>query len=274
MRTFLIGDIHSNLEALNAVFSDMKEHYDPLFFKTPGNGNDILVNLGDLVGYMPNPNEVIDSVYTLADFNLPGNHDIAANNGDLLKFNPDAKIAMEWTREILNTKSKKILASLVNSGRNFVKEKDMMFAHSNTLNPDDMMIYLSCKRDALFTFFENSDLNGITAFVAHSHRPQIYSSREDKPTGGSIWGGEVRVFTLGKRSVTTYDLNNEKRSLIVIPSVGQPRDNCPLAGYAVYSDNERKIDFIRVEYNFLITQFKMKSYNFPPKLIDRIKFGK
>ena len=55
MRALILSHIHSNLQALNAVLSAAPEH-------------DVVWNLGDVVGYGANPNEVIDRVRELADF--------------------------------------------------------------------------------------------------------------------------------------------------------------------------------------------------------------
>ena len=79
-QTAVISDIHSNLEALRAVLSDIE-----------GRGIKKIIFLGDLIGYGPNPKEVIDIARALdLDLIVAGNHDrgICANaQGEELKFN-------------------------------------------------------------------------------------------------------------------------------------------------------------------------------------------
>ena len=47
MRILLLSDIHANSEALDACLAEAPEH-------------DVVVNLGDVVGYGASPNEVIE----------------------------------------------------------------------------------------------------------------------------------------------------------------------------------------------------------------------
>ena len=89
MRIFLLSDIHSNLEALEACLAAAPEH-------------DLVVNLGDTVGYGGNPNEVIARVKPLASVFVRGNHDKAVSGLiNLEEFNPVAGLATLWTRDQL-----------------------------------------------------------------------------------------------------------------------------------------------------------------------------
>ena len=64
MRIAVISDIHANLPALKAVLRDIREQ-----------GADEIYCLGDLVGYGPNPREVVDLAMKRFRFTLRGNHD-------------------------------------------------------------------------------------------------------------------------------------------------------------------------------------------------------
>ena len=78
MRYLILSDIHANLTALDTVLSVAKGRWEKA------------VCLGDLVGYGPDPNEVIDRVRGLPAVTIRGNHDKAiAGLEDADEFNPD-----------------------------------------------------------------------------------------------------------------------------------------------------------------------------------------
>ena len=89
MRILLISDIHGNLEALDACLAAAPPY-------------DMVVNLGDIVGYGASPNEVIERSRALGKIFVRGNHDKAVSgidgSGD---FNPIAGLAAIWTRDPL-----------------------------------------------------------------------------------------------------------------------------------------------------------------------------
>src|SRR5512143_1999673 len=101
MRTLIISDIHANLNALEAVLSDAGSF-------------DAAWCLGDLVGYGPDPNECIERVKGLAGMAcVLGNHDAATlGQIDVGAFNPEARAAIEWTRQSLSPPSLNFLRSL------------------------------------------------------------------------------------------------------------------------------------------------------------------
>ena len=85
MSVAIISDLHSNLEALTAVLKDIE-----------GQGIKSVWCLGDLVGYGPNPLEVVDLALEW-DVALMGNHDEAVLR-EPFGFNPIARAAVTWTR--------------------------------------------------------------------------------------------------------------------------------------------------------------------------------
>ena len=62
----IISDLHSNMEALDAVFEDIEEQ-----------GATEIACLGDIVGYGPDPEPCIDIVEERCRFCISGNHDYA-----------------------------------------------------------------------------------------------------------------------------------------------------------------------------------------------------
>ena len=100
MRVLILTDVHANLEALESVLADAAGQYDEIW------------NLGDTVGYGPNPVECIDRLNDVAKIQLSGNHDLAcAGTVSTDDFNPVAKSAAEWTSDRLTSEQKAMLSS-------------------------------------------------------------------------------------------------------------------------------------------------------------------
>jgi len=82
MHYLVLSDIHANYTALEAALEAAKGRWE-----RP-------VCLGDIVGYGPDPNEVIDRVRALGATVIRGNHDKAASGvADAEDFNPVARAA-------------------------------------------------------------------------------------------------------------------------------------------------------------------------------------
>ena len=89
MRILVLSDIHSNLEALNACLEAVPSP-------------DKVANLGDIVGYGGNPNEVTVLARKLGGMLVRGNHDKACTGLMTMEdFNPVAAIAALWTMQAL-----------------------------------------------------------------------------------------------------------------------------------------------------------------------------
>jgi len=90
MRFLILSDIHSNLEALNTVLEHTAGQYDQVLC------------CGDIVGYGPDPNAVIERIREFNARVIRGNHEKAALGlVDLSLFNPLAKRAALWTQDEL-----------------------------------------------------------------------------------------------------------------------------------------------------------------------------
>ena len=87
MRLAVLADVHSNLPALQAVLADVDRI-----------GPDGIWVAGDLVGYNPWPNEVLEILRERHVRAIRGNHDRGAIGGDTFRFNELAAEAVRWTR--------------------------------------------------------------------------------------------------------------------------------------------------------------------------------
>jgi predicted phosphodiesterase len=240
MRFALISDVHSNLEALEAVLKDIrKRKREAIFF------------LGDAVGYGPNPNECLEMLRDNCKVLLAGNHDWAAiGRAEIEYFNEYAKAAVLWTREVLSEKNRKFIDTLPLQKR--MKKENALLVHSSPKEPEAWH-YLLTLWDAEINFHYFDER---ICVIGHSHLPFVI---ERLPSGEMI----------------TYNhkakLGENERYIINSGSVGQPRDRDPRACYALLDDD--KVEFIRVEYNTKETQRKMHAAGLPLPLIERISRG-
>jgi predicted phosphodiesterase len=109
MRYALISDIHANLPALGAVLADIA-----------ATGTDATYHLGDLVGYAPWPNEVVERLTTERIAGVAGNYDstVATNYKHCGCRYEDAQqealshLSYEWTREHVTAETKRRLGAL------------------------------------------------------------------------------------------------------------------------------------------------------------------
>lgn len=240
MRYALFSDVHSNLEALNAVLEEIQREKP-----------DKILCLGDLIGYGPNPNKCVQRVREVADLVLAGNHDYASlGKANIFNFNYYARMAIEWTIKELSEDSQKYLAALP-----LMEEiGDFTLVHATPKDPAEWD-YIMNLDDALENF---GYFKGQLCFVGHSHIPVIIVQTDD-----NCWATremEIRI-------------EEGKRYIINIGSVGQPRDLDPRACYGVFDSERKTFQLKRVPYDINLTQEKMRQVGLPEFLIDRLGYG-
>ena len=248
MRFLILSDIHSNLEALEAVLEQAKGQY-----------NRVLC-CGDIVGYGPNPNEVIDKIRELNPEVIRGNHEKAALGlVDLSLFNPLAKRAALWTQDQLTPAHRQYLEQIPAGPLDI---PPLTITHGSLLDEDQ---YLVDMEDAL----ENFPLaRHPVTFFGHTH----------------IQGGFVR-FEDGRAGLLNPEINrgageshlpiSPKHRYLVNPgAVGQPRDYDSRAAYVIYDSNQQTVRYFRTAYSIETTQAKMIAAQLPQYLIDRLSLGR
>jgi len=236
----VISDVHSNLEALDAVLEDIrKRKIEKVFF------------LGDAVGYGPNPNECVEILKENCEVLLAGNHDWASlGMTDIEYFNEYAKEAILWTIKVLNEKNRKTLSTFPIT--KLMKKENILFVHSTPKEPEQWHYLLTLwDAEVNFHYFDQR-----ICMLGHSHQPFVI---EKFPSGEMIT--HRREARLGKG----------ERYIINAGSVGQPRDRDPRACYVVL-EGER-VEFIRVPYPVEKTQKKMSEAGLPLLLIQRLSEG-
>lgn len=240
MRFAIFGDIHANLHALHAVLSDAREqlctHY---------------VCMGDVVGYNAFPKQCIEIVRNLECPVVKGNHDEQASMlGDQEGFNPLAEEAMNWTREQLSASDKEWLRSL----RMQRQVRDFTIVHA-TLDTPHKWGYVFNQLDAAASF---SYQHTSVCFIGHTHTPKAY-----------VRDGSVRTIPLD-----TLPLQQGKRYLINVGSVGQPRDSDWRSAYCIYDTNTSEVKLRRIEYDLAGAQQAIIDSGLPRKLAERLAVGK
>jgi len=241
MRYGIFADIHSNLEALEAVIEA---------YKKESIGGYLCA--GDIVGYATDPGECIEKVSSLAGIAIAGNHDWAAVTlfaDDY--FNPVARQALDWTRKNLNDQGRSFLETLkLTYGNN-----DLVMAHGTLQKPQDFN-YMSNGYMAEETF---RLLEADICFVAHTHVPGICIMGSDK--------------FLSYTQESCVDIKAGNKYIVNVGSVGQPRDGNPDSAYCIYDSVKRKVQIKRVSYNTEITRGKIIDAGLPKFLGDRLLTG-
>jgi predicted phosphodiesterase len=241
----ILSDIHSNLEALQAVLEDMDKH----------NVSEIYC-LGDIIGYGPNPRECLDLAMTWKIV-LLGDHEQAALF-DPECFNPLAERAIFWTRAQLENpegerRQRELRWEFLAARPRMFTENGFLYVHGSARNPlnenvfpED--IYNQRKMDRIFALVERY------CFQGHTHLPGIFT--ESLPE-------ELYQFQAPEDLDYVYELDNHK-TMINVGSVGLPGDGDWRACYALLDGNT--IQYRRVEYDIDTT---VKKINAVPDL-DRI----
>ena len=243
MRYLIISDIHSNLEALQAVLEDAPSEL-PLWC------------LGDVVGYGPNPNECVELLQSLDPECIVGNHDWAVmGKVDLDDFNPDAKFSVNWTRDELKAEN---LAYLENLPVSLVREQ-FTLVHGSPREPIwEYVLYPPIARLNFAHFATPYSL------IGHTHVPVAFRLQADgdgqRCEGEQLSLDQARPLGPGR--------------LMVNPgSVGQPRDGDARASYAVLDTEELSIEYHRVVYDISQTQHLMEQAGLPQRNIMRLSYG-
>jgi predicted phosphodiesterase len=247
MRYLVLTDIHANLEALDACLAD-----------AASNGYDATLVLGDLVGYGPDPNAVIDRVQRLAPVAMiRGNHDkVACGLEQPEGFNAVARRAALWTYEMLTPPNREWLAGL--SKGPLVVDEVVEICHGSPFDED---AYVFDELDAVRAL--KTSQRPLCLF-GHTHYPVTFAltdGRVETIGGPHALDGPVHIIEGSK-----YLLNPG--------AVGQPRDGDARAAYAIVDTNERRVDLFRLDYAIDQTQTKVMKAGLPEVLAQRLAVGR
>jgi diadenosine tetraphosphatase ApaH/serine/threonine PP2A family protein phosphatase len=242
MRVLVISDIHANYTALVEVLKDAGQV-------------DETWCLGDLVGYGPDPNAVVEEVRDIPYLTcILGNHDMAAiGKMPLEAFNGDARRSLIYHEKVLSASNMDFMRSL---SANIKVRGEATLAHGSPRDPLWEYILNALSAQVNFDHFETP-----WCFVGHSHIQCVFALYEDS----------TRVAVKQTKADETIALRSK---MILNPgSVGQPRDRDPRAAYAIYDTEARTWTSRRVAYNIPEVQDRIRAAGLPEKHAIRIAEG-
>ncbi|MBI5432817.1 MAG: metallophosphoesterase family protein [Planctomycetes bacterium] len=281
----MISDLHGNWPALTTALADAEER-----------GVERFGCLGDVVGYGAKPRECLERVMALIGsspgsnsgpnsgpgvgpkpgvlapgarlglqpgFCLQGNHEQALMQS-AAEFNPNARAAIEWTREELSSGADRernlALWDFLDTLRPLHSEPGAMYAHGSPRDPVREYMLPRDIRDAAKMRANFARMTEPVCFVGHSHVPAIYY--------------EDGTFYRPKSTEGPYDLaiDAKRRAIVNVGSVGQPRDGDPRLCYALFDG--RHVTFVRLEYDVAAAQRDIRAQSaLPAYLADRLSVG-
>ena len=251
MRILLLSDIHANLEALEASMTAA-----PSF--------DMIVNLGDIVGYGASPNEVTDRARELGKVFVRGNHDKAVTGVmGLDDFNPMAAAAALWTRDKLTPANLSWLRDLPHGPIALPEFPGVQFVHGSPIDEDEYVVSLGDALGPLIT------LSTPVTFFGHTHLQGGFFAN-----GSLADGFRPEYQSVGRAESVAMPLESEARYLINPGSVGQPRDGDWRAAFAVFDTDAQVVHFHRTPYNLKDAQDRIFAAKLPSRLATRLAAGR
>jgi len=199
--------------------------------------------LGDIVGYGGDPNECVELIKKRAVIALVGNHDLACIDPDKHRFlPPDGRIVADWTSRVLTAGHRRFLSALT------LVEHTSFFTlvHSSPHNPNEWNYILSL--DQARPQFDH--FSSPLCFIGHTHVP-------------FICGDDLKTFTVKK----------ERRYLINVGSVGQPRDGNPQLSFGIFDTVQWTYENIRADYDIGQAVKSIEANRLPPSLGKRLSLG-
>ena len=220
MRYAIISDLHSNRQAFEAVVDDIDRSQI-----------DMVLCLGDIVGYGPSPIEVMDMAYEYIDVSILGNHDaVVCNKFSSAYFNSEAKEIIEWTRSILRERD----IEYFRKQAYVIDGEHLKCSHANFYHPDNFGYILSID-DAAQSFREVKER---LLFVGHTHIP-----------GAHIHSRNGNISWVDGQKLKTLKLDKNKRYIVNVGSVGVSRGSEFKSNYCIYDSDAKSIAFRTVEFD-------------------------
>ena len=239
MRIAVLSDIHSNLVALDAILAH-------------AGAVDGVWHLGDVVGYGPDPDGVVARLAEVGARGVRGNHDAAALGGPEIEwFNPEARTAVEWTRDTIAPATRHWLSALPER----LVVGDVTLVHGSPRDPLREYITDAAVARANLAHFA-------TPYALHGHTHVPVAFVEDDGRMGVVAPPSGAALTLAG-----------VRSLVNPGSVGQPRDGDPRASYLVFDADASVATWHRVVYDIAPGQAAIRAAGLPDRLAARLGVG-
>jgi diadenosine tetraphosphatase ApaH/serine/threonine PP2A family protein phosphatase len=258
LKVAVISCIHGNYEALNAVLSDIDDQKA-----------DKIYCLGDLVGYGPHPNAVVETIRTLDIPTCQGcwDEDIVEGLNSCECSYPSVlaerrgKLAHEWTNQTIHPEVREYLAQLPLS----LRDDNLCFVHGSPHNQHE---YLLPEVDAFVAMERVLATGADILFCGHTHVPYVRSL-----AAGQI---QVQVKSHPQTAQSTTDNLNfiaPLKRIVNAGSVGEPRHGRPNATYVIYDTDGDRLQLREVEYDYQVTCAAILEKGLPPIFAWRLSQG-
>ena len=245
MQIGILSDIHSNIQALQAVLDDIDERELDL---------DQYVCLGDVVGYGANPNACCEIIKDLCEFTIVGNHDAAVSGRmDYSFYYQQARQALDWHSAQITEEHEEWLQDLA-----YREDRgDTAYCHGSPVNLEEFeYVFNLHQANSLIDDWEKLEH---VNFIGHSHLTKSFELDEEE--GAS----EIEPPLL--------EFEEDKKYIVTAGSVGQPRDNDNRACYGVYDTEEKTFEFNRVEYDIREAAREIFESDLASDFAKRLFFG-
>lgn len=253
MRYLVISDIHSNLEALEAVVAAAAGAYGQI------------VCCGDLVGYGADPNPVVEWVRDHASIIVRGNHDKACCGiEEPDNFNPEARYSALWTRKQLSPASREYLRSLPSGP---VDCPDGFSIFHGSPRDEDEYIHFAQDAGEVIGFVRQR-----VSFFGHTHLQggffRLGKAVTEEVRLASSPSNETGIAARGK-----LELKPDATYLLNPGAAGQPRDRDWRAAFAIY-DTNGFVAYGRAAYDAETALKKIRAAGLPDFHAARLQFGR
>ena len=248
-RVALLADIHGNYEAFQAVMRDVDK-----------SAADVIVCLGDLVGYGPDPHKCIDLAFECCSKLILGNHDEAALRGSTHTglMNPRARSAIEITRSLMSDRHMALLSSLLPHA-----EVEGVAITHGSFGPNRYDYMYDAPTAARSFGF----ITARFAAVGHTHIPSLFLA----PLARTASPDQIELRPVDGDALAL--LPDDRRILVNPGSVGQPRDKNPNASWAVLDTGDLTLEIRRVAYDIETVAAKIRKLGLPDFHAERLRVG-
>jgi len=247
MRILVLSDLHANATGFAAALDAAAGRWDAS------------VCLGDVVGYGPDPHEVVALLREMGTQTIRGNHDKAVSGlMDTSDFNPVAKAAVDWTRAQLSPEDLSWLSALPQGP---ASADGIVMVHGAFQDEDEYVFTPAQALDGLL------DSTAAVTFFGHTHHQGGFSYHDSN----------LEVLQIRPRpseSFCALRLEPLRRYLLNPGSIGQPRDGDPRAGFAIADLEHEIVEFWRVPYDIASVQERMRTAHLPEPLVQRLVIGR
>ena len=246
MRIALLADIHANRQAFGACLRHAEER-----------GAERYVLLGDFVGYGADPVWTVEKAMELVSRGavaVLGNHDSAVSD-PAIRINDEAQAVIDWTRGLLGVQERRFLAELPL----IIPEQDRLYVHADASAPSKWIYVLTVEEAAHSLRATKAQIT----FCGHTHKPGIFSITT-----------AAKMTAFSPVTDVAVPLHGLRRWLVVLGSVGQPRDGIPAASYSMFDTIKKEITFHRVPYDIEGAAEAIRNARLPLFFAQRLYMGR